>query len=321
MRLLLVLALALTALAAGCGSDSDSGSGKDVTVVATTTEVADLVRSVGGERVDVRGLLSAGADPHGYEPRPSDASSMLDAAVVFKSGGEIDEWLDELVDNAGGDAEVVELIDSVETIEGGHAHEEEETEGHEEEEETDPHWWQDPRNVVLAVAAIRDALSAADPDGRAVYERNAAAYTRELRRLDREIAACVEQVPAPQRKLVTTHDSLGYFARRYDVEVIGSVIPSLSTQAQPSAGDIAELVDQVRDEGVEAVFPEAGTSERLERALAREAGAQVGDPLWADTLGDEGSEAESYLGAMAANTAALVEGMSGGSVSCGPRAG
>ena len=307
MRLLLVLAVALAALVVGCGSDSDSASGsdEDVTVVATTTEVADLVWSVGGERVDVRGLLSAGADPHGYEPRPSDASSILDAAVVFKSGGEIDAWLDELVDNAGGDAEVVELIDSVETIEGGH-----------EEGETDPHWWQDPRNAVLAVAAIRNALSAADPDGRVVYERNAAAYTRELRRLDREIAACVAKVPAAKRKLVTTHDSLGYFARRYDIDVVGSVIPSLSTQAQPSAGDIADLVDQVRDEGVEAVFPEAETSERLEQALAREAGAQVGEPLWADTLGGEGSGAETYVDAMAANTAALVEGMSGGAVSC-----
>jgi zinc/manganese transport system substrate-binding protein len=312
MRLFVALALALVVLVAGCGSDSGSGSGSDgeVTVVATTTEVADLVRSVGGERVEVRGLLSAGTDPHGYEPRPSDASSILDAAVVFKSGGEIDEWLDELVENAGGDAEAVELIDSVETIEGGH-----------EEGETDPHWWQDPRNAVLAVAAIRDALTAADPDGRTVYQRNAAAYTRELRRLDREIAACIDKVPSSKRKLVTTHDSLGYFARRYGVEVIGSVIPSLSTQAQPSAGDIAELVDQVRDEGAEAVFPEAGTSERLEKALAREAGAQVGEPLFSDTLGEEGSGAGTYLGAMAANTAALVEGMSGGSVSCRPRAG
>jgi zinc/manganese transport system substrate-binding protein len=312
MRLFVALALALVVLVAGCGSDSGSGSGSDgeVTVVATTTEVADLVRRVGGERVEVRGLLSAGTDPHGYEPRPSDASSILDAAVVFKSGGEIDEWLDELVDNAGGDAEAVELIDSVETIEGGH-----------EEGETDPHWWQDPRNAVLAVAAIRDALTAADPDGRTVYQRNAAAYTRELRRLDREIAACIDKVPSSKRKLVTTHDSLGYFARRYGVEVIGSVIPSLSTQAQPSAGDIAELVDQVRDEGAEAVFPEAGTSERLEKALAREAGAQVGEPLFSDTLGEEGSGAGTYLGAMAANTAALVEGMSGGSVSCRPRAG
>jgi zinc/manganese transport system substrate-binding protein len=308
MRRALTLLTALTLaaiLAAGCGSDSDgSGSDAELSAVATTTEVADLVRNVGGERVDVHGLLSAGTDPHGYEPRPSDAASIAEAGVVFKSGGDLDEWLAELVDNAGGDAPVVELIDSVKTIEG--------------DGETDPHWWQDPRNVELAVAAIRDALIEADPDGRSTYERNAAAYTRELRRLDDEIAACIEQVPSARRKLVTTHDSLGYFAGRYGVDVIGSVIPSLSTQAQPSAGDIADLVDQVREEGVRAVFPEEGVSQRLERALAREAGAQVGDPLWADTLGDEGSGAETYVDAMAANTAALVDGMSGGRVRCRP---
>jgi ABC-type Zn uptake system ZnuABC Zn-binding protein ZnuA len=299
--------LAVVAAAAGCGSDSGSGSDADVTAVATTTEVADLVRNVGGERVDVRGLLSPGADPHGYEPRPSDAASIADAAVVFRSGGELDEWLDELVDNAGGDADTVDLIESVETIPGGH-----------DEGETDPHWWQDPRNALLAVAAIREALTDADPAGRRVYERNAAAYARVLHRLDQELAACIEKVPAAKRKLVTTHDSLGYFARRYGIDVVGSVIPSLSTQAQPSAGDVADLVDQVRDEDVEAVFPEAQTSERLERALAREAGARVGDPLWADTLGAEGSGAETYVDAMAANAAALVDGMSGGAVSCRP---
>ena len=161
MRLTAVVALVLAAVVAGCSSDSGSGSDANVTAVATTTEVADLVRNVGGERVDVRGLLSPGADPHGYEPRPSDAVSIAEAALVFKSGGEVDEWLDELVDNAGGDAEVVELIDSVETIEA--------------DGDTDPHWWEDPRNALLAVATIRDALAEADPDGRAVYERNAAA--------------------------------------------------------------------------------------------------------------------------------------------------
>jgi ABC-type Zn uptake system ZnuABC Zn-binding protein ZnuA len=304
MRLIVVVALALAAVLAGCGSDSGSGSDAEVTAVATTTEVADLVRNVGGERVDVHGLLSPGADPHGYEPRPSDAASIVDAAVVFKSGGEVDEWLDELVDNAGGEAEVVDLIDSVRTIE---------TDG-----ESDPHWWQDPRNALLAVDKIRDALSEVDPGGRQVYERNAAGYERKLRRLDRELAACIEKVPAAKRKLVASHDSLGYFAQRYGIDVVGSVIPSLSTQAQPSAGDIADLVDQVRDEGVEAVFPEAETSERLEQALAREAGARVGDPLWADTLGGEGSGAETYVDAMAANTAALAEGMSGGAVGCRP---
>ncbi len=280
-----------------------AGGGRELTVVATTTQVGDLARNVGGRRVEVEQILSSGADPHDYEPRPSDAAALADAPLVFKSGGELDEWLDGLIDSAGSDAEIVDLIGSVGTTRAD-----------------DPHWWQNPRNATAAVAAIRDALIEADPEGRETYRANAAAYTERLERLDERIAACIKRVPAAQRKIVTTHDALGYYADRYGIEVIGSVIPSLSTQAQPSAGDIDRLVRQIEDENVEAVFPESGVSDRLEQALSREAGAEVGAPLWADTLGEEGSPSGTYLGAMAANTEALVDGMTGGRVSCRPAA-
>jgi zinc/manganese transport system substrate-binding protein len=292
-----------------CGGDAGSGDSEaHLTAVATTTQVADLVANVGGERVDVEGILSPGGDPHAYEPRPSDAAALADAAVVFKSGGDVDGWLDDLIDNAGADAEVVSLIDHVHTIQG-------EDEG----EESDPHWWQDPRNAILAVAAVRDALIEADPEGHDIYRRNAAAYTRRLERLDSAIAACIAKVPTGQRKLVTTHDALGYFAARYDVEVVGALIPSLSTQAQPSVKDIAALVDQIREEGVKAIFPETAINDRLEQAVSREAGAEVGKPLLADSLGREGSTGDTYLEAMASNTEAMVDGMTAGEVACRPR--
>ena len=297
----LLIAVALALGAAACGDD-DSGGGAAVEVVATTTHVADLVRNVGGGRVAVDGILPANADPHDYEPRPSDAAALSDAELVVRSGGDLDEWLDEVIDGAGGDAEQVTLIDSVETIQG--------------EGETDPHWWQNPRNAIRAVAAIRDALVAADPEGSAGYERRAAAYTRDLRRLDSEIERCMNEIPAAKRKLVSTHDALGYFADRYELDVIGAVIPSLSTQAQPSAKDVQDLVDQIESEGVEAIFPEAALSQRLEQAISREAGAEVGGELWADTLGPDGSSGATYLDAMGANAAALAEGMSGGRVRC-----
>jgi ABC-type Zn uptake system ZnuABC Zn-binding protein ZnuA len=296
MRTLAVLLLAV-ALVAGCGGGG-GGSDGEVGVVATTTHVADLVRNVGGERVEVDGILPPEADPHDYEPRPSDAAALSEAEVVFRSGGDLDEWLDELIESAGGDAAEVTLLDSVETI------------------GDDPHWWQDPRNAILAVGAIRAALVEADPDGRAAYERRAAAYTRRLRNLDADIERCIGRVPPDKRKIVTTHDSLGYFAERYGVEVVGAVIPSLSTQAQPSAKDVDELVRQIEDEGVEAVFPEVAVSQRLERAISRESGAEVGDELWTDSLGPEGSGAETYLDALRADAAALAEGMSGGRVRC-----
>jgi zinc/manganese transport system substrate-binding protein len=299
----ILIASTLALAAAGCGDGGGSGDGGEVGVVATTAIAGDIARNVGGERADLDVLVPADADPHDHEPRPSDAVALAEADLVLRSGGEIDEWLGDLIDNAGGDAEEVTLLDSVKSIEG-------------ESGEVDPHWWQDPRNAILAAEGVRDALAEADPGGRRGYARNADAYVRELRALDTEIERCMRRVPSEKRKIVTTHDSLGYFAERYDVEVIGSVIPSLSTQAQPSARDVDALVDQIEDEGVEAVFPEAAVSQRLEQAIARESGAEVGAELWTDSLGDEGSGAETYVDAMRANTRALAEGMSGGRVSC-----
>jgi zinc/manganese transport system substrate-binding protein len=313
MRVILKLIVVLSCVAisaaamAGCGDGDSGGGGGELTVVATTTQVADLVRNVGGSRVDLHGILGTNADPHDYEPRPSDVAAISDAPVVFKSGGDIDGWLDELIENAGGERRVVSLIESVRTIGG---------DSRGEDDNGDPHWWEDPRNAIRAVAAIRDALIEADRSGRRVYEHNAAAYLQKLRALDGTIADCMGRVPADERKLVTTHDALRYFADRYDVEVVGALIPSLSTQAQPSARDINELVDQIREEGVNAIFPETALNERLEEAVSREAGAEVGGQLWADALGPEGSGAETYLDAMRANADTMAEGMSGGTVSC-----
>jgi ABC-type Zn uptake system ZnuABC Zn-binding protein ZnuA len=291
----LIVCALLLALVCGCGG---SGDDAPVQAVATTTQVADLARNVAGERASVDSILRPNSDPHDYEPRPSDAVAVSQADVVFRSGGDLDGWLDDVLDSAGGDAERVTLIDSVRR------------------DGEDPHWWQDPRNAILAVRAIRDALIEADPKGRAGYERRAAAYTRRLRALDAQVASCLGRVPAAQRKLVTTHDALGYFARRYGIEVIGAVIPSLSTQAQPSAQDVNALVDQIEREHVKAVFPEAALPRKLEQAISREAGAKVGGELWADTLGPEGSSGATYVDSIRSNARTLAEGMSGDRVTC-----
>jgi ABC-type Zn uptake system ZnuABC Zn-binding protein ZnuA len=296
-RLLLLAALLAAGLAA-CGDEGTSGDSSALTVVATTPHVADLAQNVGGRRVDVKTIVPAEADPHDYEPRPSDVAALADAGLVLRSGGDLDEWLDDVLDSAGAESPTATLMDSVDTLDG------------------DPHWWQDPRNAILAVRAIEARLTEADPEGRAVYRGNAERYLERLRRLDAGIAACVDRVPPADRRIVTTHDALGYFARRYGIDVVGAVIPSLSTQAQASAGDVDRLVEQIRAEDVEAIFPESAVSAKLEEAIAREAGAAVGEPLYADSLGPEGTGAGTYLGAMAANADALVRGMSGGRVRC-----
>ncbi|MET0762565.1 MAG: metal ABC transporter substrate-binding protein [Thermoleophilaceae bacterium] len=298
-RLLLLAALLAAGMGlAACGDEGSSGEGSALTVVATTPHVADLVQNVGGGRVEVETIVPAEADPHGYEPRPSDVAALADAGLVVRSGGDLDEWLDEVLDSAGAEAQTATLMDSMDRL------------------GSDPHWWQDPRNAILAVRAIEARLTEADPEGGVAYRRNAERYVERLRKLDAGIAACVARVPPEERRMVTTHDSLGYLARRYGIEVVGAVIPSLSTQAQASAGDVDRLVDQIRAERVKAIFPESAVSAKLEEAIAREAGAAVGRPLYADSLGPEGTEAGSYLGALAANASSLVEGMSGGRVRC-----
>jgi zinc/manganese transport system substrate-binding protein len=180
----------------------------------------------------------------------------------------------------------------------------------------DAHWWHDPRNVEAAIPAIRDALSRANPPAAHVYARNARAYLRELRRLDAGIAACMRRVPPAQRKLVTDHDAFGYFARRYGVDVVGAVIPSQTTAAQPSAGDVARLTDTIRRERVHAVFPEQSLSQRLARAIARETGASADYELYGDTLGPAGSDGATYLGMERHNADAMVRGFTAGRERC-----
>jgi ABC-type Zn uptake system ZnuABC Zn-binding protein ZnuA len=287
-----VLLLTLAVLA-GCTSTEDSGGDAALRVVATTTQAADFARQVGGDRVAVTALLGAGADPHDFEPKPSDARAVAQADVVLRSGGDLDAWLGDVVDGAGGDARVVTLIDEVER------------------RADDPHWWQDPRNVVRAVAAIRDAFVAADAAGEQAYVDGAARYADEVRRLDAAIAQCFADLPAARRKLVTNHDSFRYFAARYDIEVLGSIVPALSSSAQASAGDVRRLVAAIRREGVRTIFPESALSQRLEEAVARDSGAQVGPALLADTLGEPGTAGGTYLGALRHDASAIAKGLGG----------
>jgi zinc/manganese transport system substrate-binding protein len=328
------LALAVGALAtAGCGSGGTAGAGDGddgtVDVVATTTVLGDVARAVGGDAVSVDQLLQPNSDPHDYEPRPHDVVATAKARLVLASGDGLDHWIDDVVEQAGGDATLVDVGASLPIRrageEDGHDHGEDGAargdEAADDDDDhdhgpVDPHWWHDPTNVMAAAATVRDALTRANPGGRARYARNAAAYVAELRALDAGIRRCLAPIPPDRRKLVTDHDALGYLADRYDLDVVGAVIPSLSTQAQPSAGDVAELARVVRREGVRAVFPESGSSSKLPAALARETGATAAYKLYGDSLGPEDSGAATYLGMEAANADAIVRGLTDGARGC-----
>jgi ABC-type Zn uptake system ZnuABC Zn-binding protein ZnuA len=312
-RDLLLAALSTAALAAaasGCGTatHSDAAPGA-VQVVATTTQLGDFVRQVGGRDASVTQILQPNSDPHDYEPRPSDVTSLVGAKLLFESGNGLDTWMDKVVAQSGGHPRVVVLSATNVLRLPGQA-------TGAEASRFDPHWWHDPRNVEAAIPAIRDALTAADPAARATFARNAAAYLKQLRALDAGIARCMATVPRAQRRLVTDHDAFGYFARRYGIAVIGAVIPSQTTQAQPSAGDVARLVATIRREHVRAVFPESSVSPRLARAVAHETGAASDLTLYGDTLGPAGSDGATYLTMERHNADAMVRGFTGGARGC-----
>jgi ABC-type Zn uptake system ZnuABC Zn-binding protein ZnuA len=293
----LVAALVAASLAA-CGAGGPPSRGGELTLVATTTQLGDLARAVAGDRAQVRQILEPNSDPHAYEPRPSDVRAVAGAKVVVRSGGDLDAWLGDVLRNAGSSARTITILDGLRA------------------RGADPHWWQDPRNAEIAVRRIRDALSAADAGGRPTYAANASRYLVRLRALDRAIAACMSRIPARDRRLVTDHEALGYYADRYGIDVVGTVIPALSSQAQASGGEVVRLARTIRAAGVTTIFPESSLNAKLTKAIAREAGARVGPALYADSLGARGTPGATYLGALRANTIALVRGFGDGRTRC-----
>lgn len=302
--------IVLGALVAGCGSSgSDSGQ---LQVATTTTQIGDFVREVGGNAVAVDQILQSNTDPHEYEPRPSDVAGAAEATLVFANGDELDSWVEQIVSDSGSDAEIVDLGAIVPERRPG------ESSGAAKSARYDPHWWHDPRNAEAAVAAIERHLAAADPSHRRQFERNARAYLAKLRALDAGIAGCMNAVPAARRKLVTDHDAFGYFADRYGIEVVGAVIPSQTTQAQPSAKDLSALARLIEREQVKAIFPESSLSPKVAEAIASQTGASANYSLYGDTLGPEGSGGATYLTMEAANANAMVRGFTDGRRGCRP---
>jgi ABC-type Zn uptake system ZnuABC Zn-binding protein ZnuA len=299
-RGLVAAAAGLALLATGCGTAT--GDGGRPQVVATTTIVADLVRNAGGDAVSVHQLLQPNTDPHDYEPRPRDVRAIADADLVLASGLGLDRFIDKAADSAGSDAPLVRLGDAIARPRSG-----------------DPHWWQDPRNTITVVTRIARELERLVPSAAPDIRARAAAYVGRLRALDRTIAGCIATVPAADRKLVTDHDAFGYFARRYGLEVVGTVIPATNTQAQPNAGALAALSRTIRREHVEAVFPEEALAHRQADAIARQTGATATYKLYGDALGARGSAGATYLQAMAHNADRIVRGLTGGARGCGTR--
>jgi zinc/manganese transport system substrate-binding protein len=291
-------------LAAGCGGGGrpagpGGGQGAPLAVVATTTQVADFARVVGGDQVRVTSLIKPNVDAHDYEPSPADLDAIARADVVLQNGVGLEAWLDDTIRSSGFQGPVVDTSQGVplRRAEGG---------------EADPHIWQNPRNAQRMAANVGRALTAADPAAAPRFAANLAAYTRELKALDAEVARQLDSLA--NRKLVTNHDAFGYYIDRYGLELVGSVIPSADTSAELSGRDIRELVARIKATRVKAVFTEASLPSRTAETIAAEAGVKVvgGEgALYGDSLGPAGSDADTYLKMIRHNTATIVSNLSG----------
>jgi ABC-type Zn uptake system ZnuABC Zn-binding protein ZnuA len=277
-------------LTAGCGasevSDGATGSEEKVQVATTISVIQDMVERVGGDRVEAFSIVPVGGSPETFQPSPRDAGRISESQVVFENGLGLDAWVEDLVESAGNEEQlVVELSEGLEPLEGGeheHAHEHaEEDERSHEHAEGNPHFWLDVQNARHYVLRIQDALMEVDPEGVKEYEANAEGYLAELEELDGYIRGQAQDILEERRKLVTFHDAFPYFAEAYGFELIGVVLEN--PEAEPSSREVAEVVRTIEEERVPAVFTEPQFNAGLADAIAQEAGVEVQE-LYTDTL-------------------------------------
>jgi ABC-type Zn uptake system ZnuABC Zn-binding protein ZnuA len=302
-HLVALAAAAAAVLLAGCGGSSSGGGstgasgGKTLNVVATTTQVQDFTRVIGGDRIKLSGILKPNVDAHDLEPSPADLDAIAKADVLVINGVGLEKWLDETVRSAGFHGTTVDASKGVQIIKGDDP----------KEPAGDPHIWQSPESARLMVGNIQQALSAADPADAAYFKANLDAYSAKLDTLDADIARQVDTLS--NKKLVTNHDAFAYYVARYHLDFVGSIIPSFDTSAEMSAKDVTDLIAKIKATGVKAIFSESSLPPRTAETIAKEAHVKVvegEDALYGDALGPAGSDGATYLQMMQHNTKMIV---------------
>jgi ABC-type Zn uptake system ZnuABC Zn-binding protein ZnuA len=287
----------LLVTATACTSLASSNLRTNIVILTSTTFLADITRNIAGDRVKVESLLPVGADPHSYQPTPQDVAKIEQSKLLIINGAEYEHFLEALLKNAGGTREIIEASAGLRPM----------TEA-ESERGVDPHLWLDPNNVIVYVENLREGLTHFDPTGAAIYQSNADAYAAQIEELNTWINEQVAQIPSERRLLVTNHEALGYFAERYGFTIIGTVIESFSSDASPSAQQMAMLVDQIKASGAPAIFLDASDNPALAQQIAAETGAEVVTDLHLESLTD-GAPAATYIDMMKHNVTQIVNAL------------
>jgi zinc/manganese transport system substrate-binding protein len=263
-------------------------------VVASFSILSDFVREVGGERVDVTTLVPANGDVHVYTPAPQDAKKIADARLVVINGLGLEGWMPRLLQSSGSKAPIVVATNGITPLKLG--------------SEADPHAWQSVENAKVYVKNIRDALVKADRTDTEDFRRNADRYLSKLDALEAEVRSEIDKIPPERRTVISTHGAFGYLARSYGVETIA--LSPVSTEAEPSARDVAAIIARIRRDKIPAVFLENISDERLMRRISEETGASVGGTLYSDSLTDEKGVAPTYIAMVRHNIKALSSALS-----------
>jgi manganese/iron transport system substrate-binding protein len=274
-------------------------------VVATTSIVFDVVKQVGGDLIDLDLLLPIGTDPHTFEPTPQDIAKLSQADVIFINGSGLETFLDRLIESSEGEFRIEDLSRDIQLIKLGTY-----PEGDKDHSpgDFDPHIWMDPNNVILWVKQILALLSDLDPENSPIYEANAQDFIDELVALDRWIVDLVREIPPEQRNLITDHLVFGYFAKAYGFFQVSAILPSFSTLSQPSAQEIANLEDTIRDEEIKAIFVSVSVNQDLARRITEDTGTQLVF-VHTGSLTEPGGTADSYIDLIRYDVNAIVEAL------------
>lgn len=295
-------------LLVACATTPATPAPAGLRVVAVETFLTDIAQNVAGNALQVEALMPLGVDPHSFEPTPRDMARVADCQVLILNGAGLEETLQRLLGNVGGQRLIIEASAGLVSRQTQAGEQSPDTAGHA-HDEIDPHFWLDPNNVLRYVENIRDGLSRADPAHASAYAANAETYSANLKELDQWVRQQIETIPPARRLLVTNHESLGYFADRYGLRVVGTIVPSVSVGASPSAQQVAALIDQIKATGAPAIFLETGNNPQLAEQIAAETGARVVTTLYSHSITAADGPAPTYLDLIRFNTTAIVDAL------------